>query len=629
MENINEIHDLKYKKSKSKNNVDFGLLNALEFGQINNYSNNNNVFNNEITKKQKYKKSKNKKQKDKKHKNKDVETINNITNLNIMELKTTNNNQDFDNNSQSMDTDYLEKKFLKNNMLINKKNEIFAINLKDNNVNVDNINLTNNSGNILNKQIKKTKQKKKIKAIKSSNPIIQNEVIWYSDELDSNELELKYKNKYNKKNIDIEVIKENKQDKNNFNKNYFHEKIIFDEQIILDEERIFDEQIILDEERIFDEQIILDEERIFDEQIILDEKIIFDEQIILDEERIFDEQIILDEERIFDEQIFNENEINKNNETKNIIDNNENDKNNNKLSIILDTSKVEKYITENPTITIVKSVHRKILDCKKCILECKKINSNIFEWNIGCDPNCSTYKIFNNSIACSHIYNIIFMTDGKIYNPELVEIYINGEFIKKLYSDVINNLQNKNIDKTDVYYNITNSTYPLTSDIVITLKIKDTKQIEKVFFDVLLEKLIEHKNYLNNDYQIYFFCTTHELLYVGIETNITIGLEYGYYQDIYIVCDDIENNINSLSLTNSDVILLQDIPIQLLVHTPNLLCYSFKFSDAITMSGIKIDSDFDLKIVLNKSNPNSKVKIYGNKLFIMKKGLPFNDNDWN
>lgn len=555
MENINEIFDLKYKKSKSKNNVDFGLLNALEFGQINNYSNNDNVFNNVIPKKQKEKidkkdkKEKYKKFKDKKHKNKDVETINNITNLNIIELKSTNNNnQDFDDNSKSADTDYLEKKFLKNNTLIKKKNDILAIDLKDNNLNVDNINLTNNSENILNKQIKK-KQIKQIKATKSSNPIIQNEVIWYSDELDSNELELKYKNKYNKKNIDIEVIKESKQDKIHLDKNYFHNKIIFDEK-----------------------------------------------------------------------NMYIENEINKN-KTTNIIDNNEIDENNYGLSIITDTSKVEKYITEDPSITIVRKVYRRILDCKKCILECKKTDSNIFEWNIGCDPNCSSHKIFNNHIACSHISNIIFMVDGKIYNPELVEIYINGEFIKKLYSDVINNLQNKNTDKTDTFYNISDTHYPLTSDVVITLKIKDTKQIEKVFFNVLLEKLmLTQKKYLNNDCPIDFFSTTHELLYSGIESNITIGLEYGYYQDIYIICDDIENNINSLSLINSDVILLQDIPTQLLTHGPNLLCYSFKINDNMIMSGIKIDSDFDLKIELNKSNPNSKVKIYGNKLFIMKKG---------
>ncbi len=84
MENIYEIPHLKYKKSKSKNNIDFGLLNALEFGQINNYSNNDNIFNNEIPKKQidkKEKKLKDKKQKNKKHINKDVESINNITNL--------------------------------------------------------------------------------------------------------------------------------------------------------------------------------------------------------------------------------------------------------------------------------------------------------------------------------------------------------------------------------------------------------------------------------------------------------------------------------------------------------------------------------------------------------------------
>ena len=531
------------KKSKNKNKIDFkllntlefGLLNTLGFGQLNNDINNDNILNTTNEKKNKDKKHK------KKYKTKDKQDIREQINLNknVVELKTNDNN-----NSLSADSDYLEKKFLKNNTLINKKNEIFAIDLKDNN-------LKNNSKNVLNnkiEEIKQIKSTKLTKSTKSSNPIIQNEVIWYSEELNSDELELKYKNKFN--NINFNHINEIKQDENKLHKTNVNN--LFDNLKI--DEQIFE----VDEINEIDEIDVIDE---------IDEN-------------------------------------------KNIIINH---KDISKISLITDTTKVGEYINNDHQITMIRKTYRRNVDCKKCILECKKKESNIFEYDISCDPNCSSYKIFNNSICCSHIKNVIFMSDGKIYNPELVEIYINGEFIEKFYSDVINNLPN-------TFYNITDSTYPLSSDTVITLKIQDTKQIDKVFFNVLLEKIIPQGNYFNDSLRLDYISTTHELLYEGTESNIEINLEHGFYQDIWVVCDDIENNINSISMANSDVILFQDIPIQLLEHTKNLLSYSLKIQDQV-ISGIKIDSDLELKIGLNKSNPNSKVKIYGNKIFILQRGI--------
>lgn len=509
MEKINEIQNKKYKikKSKSKNNIDFKLLNALEFGQTNDYTKNYDIFNITNEKQNKHRKDKNK--------YKEKQDFNEQINFNIDELKTYN-----DNNSQSVDSDYLEKKFLKNKMIIDKKNELFTIELKETN-NDANYNLKKNTlENISNNKIKQ------IKSNKSSNQIIQNEVIWYSDELDSDELELKYKNKYDK----TINIKENKENKDNE---------------------------------------------------------------------------------------LGENKYIEIGESNNLINNQENIY---KLKVISDTSKVEKYITFNSDVTIMKNVNKSVVNCKKCILECKKNNSNIFELDISCDPNCSSYKIFNNDIVCSHIASIIFMADGKIYNPKLVEIYINGELIKKLYSDVLNNLPKTILNQNDTY-TITDSTYPLTTNTIITMKIQDTVQIDKAYFNVLLEKICsQHQinDYLDEKMSIEFYSTTHELLYEGIESNILIDLEHGYYQDIYIVCNDIINNINYISLINSDVILLEDIPIQLLEYTSNLLSYSLKIKDYI-ISGIKIDSENNLKIKLNKTNPNSNVKIYGNKLFIISK----------
>jgi len=259
------------------------------------------------------------------------------------------------------------------------------------------------------------------------------------------------------------------------------------------------------------------------------------------------------------------------------------------LFLSTETMKLQKYINDNPQATHIRKVYRRSVDCKKCIIECKKKDSNIFEWDISCDPNCSSYKIFDNGISCSHVKNIIFMADGKIYNPEFVEIYINGKFIKKLYSNVFNNLP-KVLD-SNTFYKITDCTYPLLTDTIITLKIKDSIQISKVFFNLMLEKIMDGKPYLN-DLSLEFFSNTHELLYEGTESNILINLEYGFYQDIWVVCDDIVSNINSISMSNSDVILLQDIPIQLLEHTQNLLSYSLKIQDMV-ISGIKIDTDFE------------------------------------
>jgi hypothetical protein len=203
----------------------------------------------------------------------------------------------------------------------------------------------------------------------------------------------------------------------------------------------------------------------------------------------------------------------------------------------------------------------------------------------------------------------------------MVEIYINNILIKKVYSEIINNLTNEYL--TYIYpYNIVDSTYPLTPNTKITIKIFDLNQIDDVYFNVILEKNDSKKaydEYFLETNSIEFVCTTHELLYEGIESDIMVNFEYGYYSDIYFVCENILDNISSISLTNTDVILLDNIPSILLDHSKNLILYSLKVNENF-ISGIKIDGNNFLKIKLNKSNPNSKIKIYGNKLFIIKKG---------
>jgi len=265
-----------------------------------------------------------------------------------------------------------------------------------------------------------------------------------------------------------------------------------------------------------------------------------------------------------------------------------------------------------------KKLYRRIVDCKKSILECKKSNFNIFLCDTSCDPNCSAHKLFNNNFGLTHLNDMFFVSDGKKYIPEIVEIYLNENILlKRIYSDVT-----KNINQSDIIeqYNITNSSFHLFTDTKITIKIIDTKQIDNVYFNTYFEKLESYNKdlYLYEDCSTELICLTNELLYEGIDSDIKISTEYGYYGDIYIICENIIDNIKSISLINTDVILFNNIPTHLLEVMTNSITYSLKFGDSV-MSGLKVDSNNWIDIKLDKINPDKKIKIYGNKLSIIHK----------
>lgn len=460
--------------------------------------------------------------------------------LNILEFGQLNNKLNYDNNL----TDFIENKFVKDNSLLNKKKKILSPEFKTKNYNK--------------KEIKKSnKNSINNKTIKSTNPFIQNEVIWYSNDLNSEELEQKFKNK--NYNINNEI----KNNDNDYNINNNH-------------------------------------------QIKMNNK-----------EKIND---------IYDKTNINENIIN--NINNNINENHQIKINNLKLDIISETSKMEKYFTYKPDVTMVKNLYKKNLDCKICIFPLEnqtshtsiKKYSNIFEWNINSDTNYLTYKIFNNNLEFGHLKDMFFIVNSKQYNPKIVEIYINDVFIKKIYSEVFDDkIVNDCIDNNNQNnYTICDSTYPLCSSTRLKIIIKDDKEIENVFFKIFLEKVEEiNKNYFIENNEMKFLSNTHELLYEGIDSDIIINEPYGYYQDIYIVCANIENNIQTISLTNTDAVLLSDVPTQLLSYNKNVAVYSLKILNQI-ISGLKISDDNWLDIKLKK-NPNSKIKIFGNKLFFIKK----------
>jgi hypothetical protein len=544
----------KSKKDKSKD--DFKLLNALEFSQLNNNNLTDDLLNVKI-KTNKHKSSKQHKHKPKKDKNIIDNTENNIDSVNKAEdiisntnyIKNNFENKLSDNSIDSDDTEYLEKKYVKNNSIIERKNLILALNYnkelpgnyKVNSEAPENIvNVNNNKTNISQSQ-SQSQYKNTV------NSMIQNEVIWYSDDLDSEELEKKFKTKFNQPN-EKDIIEEI--DGNNKN--------------------------------------------------------------IKDDMEIIEEDIIN-----YNEDIINYNE--NNDDVKKLEFNTE------LFKLFTITDEVEKYFTNNAQVTICKKQYRRIIDCKKCILECKKIDFNIFVCDTSCDHNCSAHKLFNNNFGLTHLDDMFFVSDGKKYIPEIVEIYLNENILlKRIYSDVTKNINQSNVIEA---YNITYEPFHLFTDAKITIKIIDTKQIDGVYFNTFFEKIEGNgKNcYLNEEIPIEMICLTQELMYEGTETDIKICTEYGYYKDIYIICENIIENIKSISLINTDVILFNSIPTQLLEQQTNSITYSLKFSDNC-MSGLKIDSNNWINIKLDKINPDKKIKIYGNKLSIIHK-LPLIKNN--
>jgi hypothetical protein len=112
---------------------------------------------------------------------------------------------------------------------------------------------------------------------------------------------------------------------------------------------------------------------------------------------------------------------------------------------------------------------------------------------------------------------------------------------------------------------------------------------------------------------------TSEILYEGIESDIKITDFYGYYTDIRIVCENIKDNIKNISCTNTDITLLKDIPIQLLIINDNIITCTINPNPEghNIFTGFKIDQDNQVEINLEKKNPNANIKIYGNKLILI------------
>lgn len=438
---------IKVKKSKLKKEDNFKLLNILEFSTFDNNLSND-LFNIKLKKKS------SKKHKSKKNKDKNIIPIDNSNNIK-------NNFDKPENVFDSDDSEYLEKKLVKNNLITERKNLILASN--DENKQIA------NTDKIVNKSTSQY--------INTVNPLIKNEVIWYSEDLDSIELENKFKNKFTEqKNVKAQEYKSD---------NY---------------------------------------------------------------------------------------------------------------EIYSMGDEIEQYFTNGQQLTL----------CKKYILECKKIDSNIFLCDTCCDPNYSPHTLSNN-FGQTYLNDIFFVLEGKKYIPEIVEIYLNENILlKRIYSDITKNINKLNMNEE---YNIGSKPFELLANTKISIKIIDSKEIDGVYFNTE-NKSKDNKNKL--------LCSTHELLYEGIESEIKIDTKYGYYTSIYIICENIINVIKSISLINSNISIFNNIPLEVLEPMTNSLTYTLKFDNNI-ISGLKVDSNNCIDIKLDKINPDKKIKIYGNKLSIIHK----------
>ena len=90
-----------------------------------------------------------------------------------------------------------------------------------------------------------------------------------------------------------------------------------------------------------------------------------------------------------------------------------------------------------------------------------------------------------------------------------------------------------------------------------------------------------------------------------------------------MLCEDFENKIKSISLTNSDLCILKDVPVSLLGINKNLFGYGFAPNNfnKNAIPGFKIDLDNWIDIKLEKIIPDSGIKIYGKKLVLLENNI--------
>ena len=289
-----------------------------------------------------------------------------------------------------------------------------------------------------------------------------------------------------------------------------------------------------------------------------------------------------------------------------------------------------RYFGENVN-TLSKQLIKSFIKNKLCLLPCTQTDYNIFLWDSTNDLNLSSYKLLD-GIGSSYLRNITFIKDGNEYFPEKVDFYIDGQFVKSSYGQLIK--VNDKLHEMSLIdsYSFGSSGYLLSSDTKIEIRIEDSNQISQVLFYICYQEEynpINHdlQNQLSNETDYLSLTNSHELIYEGIDSVITLNEFHGFFSDLYIVCEDLENQIKSISISNNDVQIIKNIPVSLLKYKDNICSYGFTInnSENLITSGFKIDEENNVIIELDKikkdSEPESSVKIYGKKLILLENNI--------
>jgi len=232
------------------------------------------------------------------------------------------------------------------------------------------------------------------------------------------------------------------------------------------------------------------------------------------------------------------------------------------------------YMYKNPAMTVShKNFPRSVVKHTRLLHKCFKNNDQFIY-----KPN-QKHSLYLKEIICDN--NII---------PNKVELFIDNILIKTWYKDCCKNL--KITENYGIY---------VKEEIKIVVENNDV--IENVFIDLLLNEM-EFKPYSIS-------LNTTEILHTDNKRYFSIKLnDNNVYSKIFLVFDDL-TNINTISLTLNDILILDTVPKNYLNLKDNIL--SYKFCELEYGENIK-DLTFDIEGEFNE------IKIYGIKQIFCKIG---------
>ena len=295
-----------------------------------------------------------------------------------------------------------------------------------------------------------------------------------------------------------------------------------------------------------------------------------------------------------------------------------------KINISTSTQIIETELYSNPSIMMSKIVHRRIVNLKYFVGKCKKINSNIFEWNQKCNLNAFSYKQ-TGTFGSAYLNQILFIKNGTNYIPEKVSFYIDDLYYSTHYGEIYDKnvifdgihgyRENHSYFVNNDINKLTHNPFPLSSCSSIKIIIEDSNEIADVFFENMYESNDFLYDNMHQKNSIGLFGNTYEILYEGTESNIRISDLYGFYDKIVFYCKEWKNKIESFSMTNNDLTIFDNFPPGMLKCNSDTFEISFSSNNYI--NGYKVDMDNFIEFNIMKIIPDAEIKIYGRKLVMI------------